>query len=400
MDSTMKDSNHDPLDRNKPGISRQVLGEINKSVGQASGLPNHAYTDPEFFKLEIEEIFARTWTCIGNACSVPGPGDLKTVSFLGSPLLLCRDNNSRVRVYHNVCSHRGNELVWKSGHVNGVITCPYHAWCYGLDGTLLATPHIGGKDINHVETLDREKHGLKAARSAVWMDLVFVNLSGDAPMFDDYIAPLQARIDRLASRNQFETLRPASSHGQLTIKFSGNWKLNVENNLDAYHLPWVHPDLNSVSKFEDHYYYCEANLFAGQGSNNYDHEQIRHMTLPMFEGWPEKVAEYPTLFPNVFLGFHCDHYWSRIVEPVSECETLDHLQIYYPGEAADSDEFESSRKTRFQVWEKVFKEDIEVVEGMQRGRMSRAFSGGVFSPALDSPSHYFAKWLANQLGKT
>ena len=394
----MKDSNPEPFSRHKSGISKENLCKINKSVGQASGLPNHAYTDPEFFKLEITGIFASTWTCIGNACSVPEPGDLKPVSFLGSPLLLCRDNNSGVRVYHNVCSHRGNELVWKSGHVNNVITCPYHAWCYGLDGKLLVTPHIGGKDVHHVDTLDKAKHGLKEARSVVWMDLVFVNLSGNALEFSEHIAPLQARIDKLASSSQFDTLRPASSHGQLTIKFAGNWKLAVENNLDAYHLPWVHPDLNAVSKFENHYDYFEANLYAGQGSSNYDHEQIKDMSFPLLEGWPEKVAEYPTLFPNVFLGFHCDHYWTRIVEPISESETLDHLQIYYPGEAADSEEYGFSRETRLQVWSKVFKEDIEVVEGMQRGRMSQGFSGGVFSPALDSPSHYFSKWVANQLG--
>ena len=107
----MKDPNQDPYSLNKSGISKEILDKVNNSVGPASGLPPPAYTDPEFFKLEITEIFASTWTCIGNACSDPEPGDLKPVSFLGSPLLLCRDNNSGVRVYHNVCSHRGNELV-------------------------------------------------------------------------------------------------------------------------------------------------------------------------------------------------------------------------------------------------------------------------------------------------
>jgi len=121
------------------------------------------------------------------------------------------------------------------------------------------------------------------------------------------------------------------------------------------------------------------------------------MSLPLFDGWPDNIAEYPTLFPNVFFGFHCDHYGTRIVDPVSARETLDHLQLYYLGEAADSEEYESSRETRLRVWSKVFKEDIEVAEGMQRGRMSPAFSGGVFSSALDSPSHYFAKWVANRL---
>jgi choline monooxygenase len=379
------------------GLSNDVVNAIDRDTATATGLPNHAYTSESFFKREQEKLFATTWTCIANACSVPQVGDIKPVGFLGAPLMMLRNKNNEISVFHNVCSHRGNELVWQDCQVKNVIRCPYHSWSYSLDGELLGTPHIGGTGVHEIDSLDKSKHGLNKARSAVWMDLVFVNLSGDAPAFDEFIAPLQQRIDKLANADQFTQLKPASTHDSLTIDFAGNWKLCIENNLESYHLPWVHPDLNEISKLEDHYHYYGGDLFAGQGSKEYDHTRENSATFPSFVGWPSKVAEYPTLFPNVFLGLHCDHYWTRIVEPVSPGRTLDHLQLYYLGEAVDSNDFEQARSTRLKTWTKVFNEDIGVVEGMQRGRNSPAFGGGVFSPVMDKPSHHFARWVAKRM---
>ncbi|MEM7292524.1 MAG: aromatic ring-hydroxylating dioxygenase subunit alpha [Pseudomonadota bacterium] len=378
-------------------LSSVTHERILRDTADATGLPNDAYVSPDFFQLEREQLFAQTWVCIGNACAVPNHGDVKPVGFLGAPLLMLRNKENEVRVFHNVCSHRGNELVWEPCHTGALIRCPYHAWAYDLEGQLQATPHIGGTGVHEIASLDKSRHGLRAARSAVWMDLVFVNLSEDAPPFAEFIAPLQQRIDQFAKPEQFDELQPAASHGQLTIEFAGNWKLCVENNLESYHLPWVHPDLNAISKLEDHYHFYGGDLFAGQGSKEYDHLSENSAAFPAFDGWPEKVAEYPTLFPNVFLGLHCDHYWTRIVEPVSPQRTLDHLQLYYLGEAVAGDAFESAREERLRTWTKVFNEDIGVVEGMQRGRHSPAFSGGVFSPVMDVPSHHFAKWVAQQL---
>ena len=382
---------------NNQFLTSAQINAITASGGCTTGLPNLAYTTEAFLQWEREELFSKTWTCIGNACNVPLPGDLKPVGFLGAPLLMLRNQENQVKVFHNVCSHRGNELVWDACSVNKLIQCPYHSWTYDLDGALRATPHVGGTGKNDVEGLDKSKHGLREVRSAVWLDLVFVNLSENAPEFDEFIAPLQKRVDKLASPKQFANLNAAKDHGSLTIDFNGNWKLTVENNLESYHLPWVHPDLNSVSKLEDHYHFYGEYSYAGQGSSEYDHTQITDKHFPLFEGWPEKVVEYPTLYPNVFFGFHCDHYWTRYLEPVTCDRTLDHLQIYYLGDAAESEEFVEERKIRLDTWAKVFNEDIGVVQGMQRGRKSPAFEGGVFTPLMDEPSHHFAKWVASQL---
>jgi len=372
----------------------------NLDSGLATGLPNYAYTSEDFFAREQTELFAKTWTCIGNACNVSEPGDLRPVDFLGQPLVMLRNQQDQVRVFHNVCSHRGNELVWQACHVDKAIQCPYHGWAYNLDGRLLATPNVGGSGIHHIDGLDKQQHGLREARSALWMDLVFVNLSEDAPDFDTFIAPLQQRIDKLVTRERFSALKPAADHGTYTIDFAGNWKLCIENNLESYHLPTVHPDLNAVSKLEDHYHFYGGDLFAGQGSREYDHEKTNLDSFPIFEGWSEKIAEYPTLYPNVFLGLQADHYWTRIVQPLSAQRSLDHLQIYYLGDAADSPEFEAARAHRLEVWAKVFNEDIGVVEGMQRGRQSSAFKGGIFTPIMDRPSQHFSQWIASRLAIT
>ena len=381
-------------------LSESDFKAVTRESGLASGLPNYAYTSAEFFRAEQEQLFAKTWTCIGNACSVPRCGDLQPVGFLGQPLVMLRDKQDDIRVFHNVCSHRGNELVWEACHFDKAIKCPYHGWAYDFDGRLLATPNVGGSGVHAIDDLDKNEFGLREARSAVWMDLVFVNLSADASDFDAFIAPLQARIDKLVDRVQFTALKPAANHGTYTIDFAGNWKLCVENNLESYHLPTIHPDLNAVSKLEDHYHFYGGDLFAGQGTNKYDHKKANLGAFPIFDGWSGMIAEYPTLFPNVFLGLQADHYWTRIVQPLSAERSLDHLQIYYLGDAADSPDFEAARAHRLEVWAKVFNEDIGVVEGMQRGRQSSAFKGGVFTPIMDKPSHHFAKWVANRVGVT
>ena len=378
-------------------LAPETLDALNIEDGIATGLPNEAYTSETFFRAEQKQLFARTWTCVGNACSVPNAGDLRPVGFLGEPLVLVRNKKDEVRVFHNVCSHRGNELVWEACQVKNTIRCPYHGWAYDFDGNLVATPNVGGSGVHSLEGLDNSKYGLREARSAVWMDLVFVNLNENAPDFETFIAPLQTRVDRMMSRAQVSELRPAASHGQFTIDFAGNWKLCVENNLESYHLPTVHPDLNAVSKLEDHYHFYSDGLFAGQGTKEYDHEKTNLKAFPIFDNWPGLEAEYPTLYPNVFLGLQADHYWTRYVQPVSAGRSLDHLQIYYLGDAADREDFDEAREHRLEVWAKVFNEDIGVVEGMQRGRQSSAFGGGMFTPIMDKPSQHFSRWVADQL---
>ncbi|MEQ9643365.1 MAG: SRPBCC family protein [Alphaproteobacteria bacterium] len=373
----------------------EAADRVLRPIAEASGLPNEAYTGDAYAIYERDAVLARTWTCIGMAAQVPNPGDVRPVSLLGLPLILLRDHDGRIKVFHNVCSHRGMELVAQAGTLRQRIRCPYHSWTYDLDGRLRTTPGIGGPGRNTCAGFDKGRHGLRAVRTAVWFDVVFVNLSGDAPAFADHVAPLAERW------SDFDPalLRHGGPDSSLTFEVGCNWKLAVENYCESYHLPSVHPALNRYSKIQDHYSIERDGSFAGQGSRRYAPRlSADGSALPRFPDLPtawDGAAEYVALFPNVLLGIHGDHFFAIHLEPLGPARTLEHLELYYVGEAALGDDFAELRAANTAAWRSVFEEDIAVVEGMQRGRASPAFAGGVFSPAMDGPTHCFHCWAAN-----
>lgn len=376
-----------------------VLLAVLAPTAEARGLPNEVYTSDEYFARERDSLFARTWACIGRASDVPEPGDVCPLDLMGLPLVLVRDGDGILRVFHNVCSHRGNRLVAEACRVTGAIRCAYHSWTYALDGKLRGTPHIGGVGKHELDGFDREQHGLRPVRSAEWLDLVFVNLTGSAPEFGEHIAPLMDRWQSLVNTGEFAGLKAGSSHAQLHMEVAANWKLAVENFCESYHLPWVHPALNKRSRLEDHYHILGGDLFAGQGTVVYDPDYLEGERFPGFESWPpdkRTCAEYVALFPNVWVGLHVDHLYTVILRPSSRDRTVESFRFYYLGEAA-GERFANKRATSLEAWHEVFAEDIGVVEGMQIGRSSPAFDGGVFSPVMDEPTHGFHQWVARRL---
>ena len=375
----------------------ELAAAVDRPVGDAAGLPNRAYTSAELFRLELERIFAPSWACLGHAADVPRPGDVRPVKLLGVPLFMLRASAGRVRVFHNVCSHRGNELIREPGQVKGAIRCPYHAWTYDLDGRLIGTPNLGGVGIHDVRGFDRGARGLREVRCALRLDLVFVNLSGGAEPFENWIAPLAKRLEGLGGPGFEDRLNPAATHGEFGFDVRANWKLAVENNLDASHLPWIHPSLNRQSPLEDHYCFLDEAGFAGQGSSTYDTVPHESPPLPRIEAWPARTGEYPCLYPNVFVSGHADHFWTMVLEPVAPDRTIERWRSYFVNEAAEDAGFESARSRIRERWAAILGEDVTVVEGMQRGRNSPAFDGGVFAPVLDRPVHHFHRWVARRL---
>ena len=124
-------------------VKKEKLDVVNKPIAEAHGLPNECYNNIEYTKIERKKLFEDKWVVIGVASSIPNPGDAKPFDLLGIPLILLRNKKNRVKVYHNVCSHRGYKILQKKCSIKNVIRCPYHSWSYNLDGKLVATPHLG-----------------------------------------------------------------------------------------------------------------------------------------------------------------------------------------------------------------------------------------------------------------
>ena len=376
---------------------REALQSVLQPIEKASGLPNEAYTGEAFAKAERDRVLARNWTCIGVGAWVPQPGDLRPVQLMGLPLILLRDRSGELRVFHNVCSHRGLRLVDMPCHVRNLIRCPYHSWSYALDGALKATPMIGGPGQNSCAGFDKEKHGLKPIRTAVWCDAVFVDLSGVAPPFEDFIAPLAKRWQAFDPAR----LRHGGADSRFVIELDCNWKLAVENYCEAYHVPWIHPALSQYSRLEDHYPIAEAGVMAGQGVTSFRPSlSADGRQFPMHPGLPAEwqgAAEYIALFPNVLFGVHADHFYSVVLEPLAPNRMREHFEIYYLDAAALGDDFAELRAANTRQWRSIFEEDRGVVEGMQAGRASPAFTGGAFSPVMDGPTHCVHQWMAQAL---
>ena len=383
-------------------IDKKKLDVVNNSIEKAHGLPNECYTSKDYTLIERKKLFEDKWIVAGVASSIPEIGDVKPIDILGMPILILRNKQNKIKVFHNVCSHRGVKLVSKSGKINSLIRCPYHSWSYSLDGELMATPHIGGMNKHSADGFDKSKSNLKEIRSYIWLDLIMININQNEMSFEEYIKPLSDRWEKFWPIKDRELIHHSNDFGYFKLNAKCNWKFAIENYCESYHFPWVHPGLNSYSKIEDHYHIQGLpNRFAGQGTVVYNPQFKGKEKLPSFPNWPkdkENIAEYVALFPNVMLGIHKDHYYAYWIEPINHEFTLEHMELYYVGEqAAQANKFKSLRKQNHKQWEDIQKEDVDIIQGMQTGRNSPSYNGGNFSPVMDNPTHHFHKWVAQNL---
>ena len=385
-------------------VDTSKIEVVKNPIEKAHGLPNECYLNEDYLEFEREKIFKNNWTMIGVASSVPNEGDVKPFNLLGIPLLIIRNQNKEVKVFHNVCSHRGFKLIDKECKLKNVLRCPYHYWSYDFNGKLVTTPHIGGLGKHDVDGFDKTKSNLKEVNSYIWMDLIFVDINSNAQSFKEFIKPLENRWSKFIKKEDRQLIRHSTDYGYFNMEVNSNWKFAIENYCESYHLPTIHPELNKVSNISDHYHIEDKDLsFSGQGSNKYSQQFEGNIKFNCFPNWPSdlyKKAEYVSLYPNVMLGIHVDHFYAFWLEPITNNKTKEHFELYYIGkESASSDEYKDIRKKNFAFWQEVMNEDVTAIEGMQKGRSSPAYNGGNFSPVMDTPTLMFHKWVATNLTK-
>lgn len=368
------------------------LSPVRRPLGQAQGLPNAHYIDPTVNEEEKHAVLFSSWAGLAVAADVPEVGDAKPLTFLGIPLLLIRGKDGIVRVFENICRHRGMILVDEAKKIEGAIRCPYHSWCYSTKGDLVATPHVGGPGQNTHEAIDKSELGLNEVRSHIWFDTVFINIDGKAPPFEEVHKDL---LQRWSLTDQ--PMHHGGADSRFVLDVATNWKLAVENYCESYHLPWVHPGLNSYSRLEDHYNIAEQGKYSGQGTLVYQQLKADDGTaFPDFENLTDdwrNGGEYIAVYPNVLLGVQRDHWFVIVLEPIAQAQTREHIHLYYASANTD----DALRQKNAGLWKEVFEEDIFVVEGMQKGRQAPNFDGGHFSPAMDGPTHCFHDWVAGKI---
>ena len=193
------------------------------------------YTDPPLFELEMERIFGRAWLYVGHASQVSAPGDFITTELGRQPVIMVRHRDGTIHVLLNRCTHRGAKVINERKGNAPRLTCCYHGWSFDTDGRLAGVPVPEGRAAD----FDQGAFGLAhAPRVAEYRGFVFASLAEDGLSFEDHLGPMKRNIDDLVDRAPDGEL--ALDAGMHRYVYAGNWKLQVENVLDSYHVPFGH----------------------------------------------------------------------------------------------------------------------------------------------------------------
>jgi phenylpropionate dioxygenase-like ring-hydroxylating dioxygenase large terminal subunit len=165
---------------------------------------------------------------------VPDPGDYHAEHIAGRPLVMVRQGDGSIKVLYNRCAHKGTQIVTDtSGNTGRYFRCPYHAWTYGLDGSLRGLPLKAGYEGTRLHACETGRGMTALKHVAVYRDFVFVKLSDAGPAFDDYFGGVLQAIDNMVDRSPERRLEIAG--GCLRNVIRCNWKMYLENINDTVH---------------------------------------------------------------------------------------------------------------------------------------------------------------------
>jgi choline monooxygenase len=367
------------------------------TLEQSTGLPGDAYTSEAVFREETRQLFFKSWLCIGTIHDISEQGDIVPVDFAGIPLLLTKDREGQIRVFHNVCPHRGAQLADSPKHCHRNIVCPYHSWAFDFEGNTVRTPHAGGAGVHSCDGIDLDKVKLSQVPSAQWYDMLFVNISGDAVDFEEFIAPIQQRIGNLDPA-VIRYDRDLATE----MQFKANWKLVVENFVESYHVPGVHPELERVNPMRNHYQILGGHSYIGQGGTAYIASEEDD-----FSGLPERpdledIRSYEAfyIYPNLIFGPIANFAFVIIIDPQSPDTTNERVEFMFYGDDAMTDSYYELRKANAGFLTLVNNQDIAICEKAQRGRISPAYNGGIFALPQEATSLHFIKLVAANMLQT
>ncbi len=338
----------------------------------ASTLPSSYYTRPEALQNEYERVFARSWQLVGHVSAIPQPGSYFTTAIAREPLLIIRGRDGVMRALSNVCRHRAGPVAAGSG-TKKVLQCGYHGWSYSLEGRLLGTPELEG-----IQCFERDSVRLPEFRIEAWNDLLFVSLDPAVPSLESVFE----QVTRGVRGRQFEGYQPAARK-EWDIRC--NWKVYVDNYLEGYHIPVVHPSLYRELDYEN--YRTETALYS-----SIQHSPIRRPER-LRAGADGSEAQFFWVFPNLMLNVYPDNFSTNLILPLGPDRTLTIFEWFFPSTSGQDD---VSQTIGFS--DEIQLEDIAICESVQKGLESRTYDSGRYSPVRENGVHHFHGLLAECLG--
>ena len=365
----LQDPRDQPLAPLPAGGLTAVLTE---DFGVARTLPRQAYLSDDVLDWERRNIFEATWTCLGRSDLVPEPKCQRGVRVGNEGLVLTRALDGVLHGFFNTCRHRGHELLGDGEcRKRNTIACPYHSWAYNLDGSLRAATRF-----SDVPGFDIADFPLVPVAVREWNGWIFANASGSAPELESWLGNLDDYLENW----DMPRLSIAVSHEYVV---EANWKLIVENYLECYHCPTIHPELCRVSPPESAEALDHTGIWIGGPMEL--REEADTMSLDgrssgtVIEGLDDDQKRrvfYFAVFPNLLISPHPDYVMTHRLDPISPHETRVECAWLFAPEAIESPGFDPSYASDF--WDLTNGQDFRACEAVQRGISSRGFVPGPF----------------------
>jgi choline monooxygenase len=345
----------------------------------ASTPPSGWYTSASVLELEKEKVFGRTWQLAGRTEQVSEPGQFFTTVIADEPVIVARGADETLRAFSNVCRHRAGPVASGAGQRKS-FQCGYHGWSYALDGRLTGTPEFEG-----VECWNKAEQRLPLFRVETWGALVFVNL-------DKECAPLAETLgdipERVGQRDDWHSLRLAA---RKDWELDCNWKVYVDNYLEGYHIPIVHPSLNREIDYAR--YSTEIQQFY-----SIQHAPLKRVSqarLRASDKAEENEAQFFWIFPNLMLNVYADNFSTNLIVPLGAERTLTIFEWYFcdPEKPVVREKIQST----IEFSDEIQLEDISICEAVQRGLRSRNYTNGRYSVKRENGVHHFHKLLTELL---
>ena len=337
---------------------------IDPRLEYASTLSSRHYLDPEVLRDENRTVFGQTWQLAGRADQVRDAGQFFTATIGDEPVLVVRGADHVLRAMSNVCRHRAGPVATGEGK-RPVLQCGYHGWTYSLDGRLARTPEFEG-----VQNFDRASCALPPFQVGVWNELVFVNLDPAAESLNAFLGDLTEEMPphdysgfQLAKRKVWE--------------LDCNWKVYVDNYLEGYHIPIVHPGLFRELDYPN-YRTVTKRMYSIQLAPTRKPERIRTAN-------GDDRVSYFWIFPNLMLNVYPDNFSTNLIIPIGHGRTATIFDWYFKDPEASKVEIDET----VVFSDEIQLEDITICEAVQRGLRSSTYDTGRFSPQRENGVHHF-----------
>ena len=347
------------------GESPSILAP--QPLSHALALPASFYTDAGMPALDREAVFAHSWQLVGHESQLPDAGDHLVTDIAGLPVIVIRNTEGQLKAFHNVCRHRAGPLALCNGKGAKALRCHYHGWTYTLDGVLRSAP-----EMKQTQDFDVSSIRLPSLRIGIWEGLVFVGAE-HAPDFVEFIKGWDGPLRGLSPKNFV-------FHRRYAYDVACNWKVYCDNYLEGYHVPHIHPGLNSLLDYK--VYETEVgDWFSWQYSPLDSDDKL----------YGSGDAVYYFIYPNTMLNLLPGRLQSNRVLPLG----LDRCRVefdyfYTPGnEPSPDDRHEADHPFAHQVQD----EDIAICEHVQRGLASGSYRAGRLNPSRENALHHFHELL-------